>query len=50
MQICRGWFIDFLAEMVGKYASAENAGCELGDVEDEAERSVDEGEKGGVAL
>ena len=39
MQNCRGWFIDFLAERVGKYASAENA-----------ERSVDEGEKGGVAL
>lgn len=50
MQNSRSWFIDFLAEMVEKYAGIENQGCELGDVEDEAERGADESEKGGVAL
>lgn len=50
MQNERNWFIDFLAEMVGKYADAENASCELDNVGYEAGKHADENENGGAEL
>lgn len=50
MQNSRSWFIDFLAEMVEKYADVENQRCELGGVNDELDKSGDGYENGGVML